>query len=89
MDKPRIAVDCMGGDYAPVVGMSEPPSNVLKKKSSSLYIAGLLLRENMADGLVSAGNTGAVLTVGKFLVGALEGIERPSICFGLNFRYVL
>jgi glycerol-3-phosphate acyltransferase PlsX len=126
MDKPRIAVDCMGGDYAPeeiikgcllahkeldlilylvghqeriknilgknydkdrlqivhaedVVGMSEPPSNVLKKKSSSLYIAGLLLRENMADGLVSAGNTGAVLTVGKFLVGALEGIERPAI----------
>lgn len=126
MDKPRIAVDCMGGDYAPeeivkgcllahkeldlilylvgdqeriknllgkdydkdklqiihaedVVGMSEPPSNVLKKKRSSLHIAGLLLRENLADGLVSAGNTGAVLTVGKFLVGALEGIERPAI----------
>ncbi|SNZ13127.1 phosphate acyltransferase PlsX [Hydrogenobacter hydrogenophilus] len=126
MDKPRIAVDCMGGDYAPeeivkgcllaskefdlilylvgqqerienilgknydkdrlqivhaedVVGMGEPPSNVLKKKKSSLYVAGLLLRENLADGLVSAGNTGAVLTVGKFLVGALEGIERPAI----------
>ncbi|MEZ0361047.1 MAG: phosphate acyltransferase PlsX [Hydrogenobacter sp.] len=128
MNTPKIAVDCMGGDYAPeeivkgcllahreldvilylvgdekriksvldkensydrkrlilinaedVVGMSEPPSNVLKKKRSSLYIAGILLRENEADGLVSAGNTGAVLTVGKFLVGALEHIERPAI----------
>jgi glycerol-3-phosphate acyltransferase PlsX len=124
----KIAVDCMGGDYAPEeivkgcilaykelglgtylvgdgkaiesilrkegvkeiealtivhaeekVDMHEPPSVVLKKKNSSLYVAGMLVREGEADGLVSAGNTGAVLTVGKFVVGTAEEVERPSI----------
>ncbi|MCS6957831.1 MAG: phosphate acyltransferase PlsX [Aquificaceae bacterium] len=122
----KIAVDCMGGDYAPeeivkgcilahkelelesilvgdeerirhilrqekyenklhivhagdVIQMHETPSNVLKKKNSSLYVAGKLVREGMADGLVSAGNTGAVLTVGKFIIGAIEDLERPAI----------
>jgi glycerol-3-phosphate acyltransferase PlsX len=124
----KIAVDCMGGDYAPEeivkgcilaykelglgtylvgdrkviesilrkegvkesealtivhaeerVDMHDPPSVVLKKKNSSLYVAGMLVREGEADGLVSAGNTGAVLTVGKFVVGTAEEVERPSI----------
>jgi glycerol-3-phosphate acyltransferase PlsX len=61
------------------VEMHEPPSVVLKKKNSSLYVAGMLVREGEADGLVSAGNTGAVLTVGKFVVGTAEEVERPSI----------
>lgn len=61
------------------VEMNEPPSNVLKKKNSSLYVAGMLVRSGEADGLVSAGNTGAVLAVGKFVVGAEEEVERPAI----------
>jgi len=61
------------------VEMHETPSNVLRKKNSSLYVAGMLVRKGQADGLVSAGNTGAVLAVGKFIVGAEEEVERPSI----------
>jgi glycerol-3-phosphate acyltransferase PlsX len=61
------------------VEMDEPPSNVLKKKESSLYIAAKLVREGKADALVSAGNTGAVLAVGKFVIGAIKELERPSI----------
>jgi glycerol-3-phosphate acyltransferase PlsX len=61
------------------VEMHEPPSVVLKKKNSSLYVAGMLVREGEADGLVSAGNTGAVLAVGKFVVGTEEEVERPTI----------
>ncbi len=61
------------------VEMNEPPSNVLRKKNSSLYVAGMLVRKGEADGLVSAGNTGAVLAVGKFIVGAEEEVERPAI----------
>lgn len=61
------------------VEMHDPPSVVLKKKNSSLYVAGMLVREGEADGLVSAGNTGAVLAVGKFVVGTAEEVERPSI----------
>jgi glycerol-3-phosphate acyltransferase PlsX len=58
---------------------TNPPSVVLKKKNSSLYVAGMLVREGEADGLVSAGNTGAVLAVGKFVVGTAEEVERPTI----------
>ncbi len=61
------------------VEMDEQPSSVLKKKNSSLYVGAKLVREGVGDGLVSAGNTGAVLTVGKFIIGTEEGIERPSI----------
>ena len=66
--------------HAPeVIQMNEPPSNVLKKKQSSLFVAGKLVRDGLADGLVSAGNTGAVLTVGKFVIGSIEDLERPAI----------
>ncbi len=66
-------------DAPDVIGMQEAPSKVLKKKGSSLYVAAKLVREGEADALVSAGNTGAVLTVGKFVIGAIEELERPSI----------
>jgi len=61
------------------IQMDDPPSLVLKKKNSSLYVAGMLVRNGQADGLVSAGNTGAVLTVGKFVVGTEPEVERPTI----------
>ncbi len=61
------------------VEMDDAPSNVLRKKNSSLYIAAKLVREEKADALVSAGNTGAVLAVGKFVIGAIKELERPSI----------
>ncbi len=132
MESTGIAVDCMGGDYAPeeivkgcilaaeefgfkvflvgeessirkiieknkvkrkdllkiipaeeTIAMDESPSIVLRKKNSSLYVAGKLVKEGTADGLVSAGNTGAVLAIGKLIVGATKGIDRPSIAVAL------
>ncbi len=65
------------------IGMHEPPSTVLKRKESSLYVAGKLVREGKAQGLISAGNTGAVLAVGKFIVGTEEEVERPAIAVAL------
>jgi Fatty acid/phospholipid biosynthesis enzyme len=65
------------------IEMNSSPSSVLKRKNSSLYIAGKLLKENQADALVSAGNTGAVLAIGKFVVGSSEFLERPAIAVAL------
>ncbi|RLJ69952.1 phosphate:acyl-[acyl carrier protein] acyltransferase [Hydrogenivirga caldilitoris] len=65
------------------VGFQESPSSVLKKKNSSLYVGAKLVREGKAQGLISAGNTGAVLAVGKFIVGAEEEVERPAIAVAL------
>ncbi|WP_081825258.1 phosphate acyltransferase PlsX [Persephonella sp. IF05-L8] len=63
-----------------VISMDEPPSvAVRKKRKSSMYIAGKLVREGKAQAFVSAGNTGAAMAISKFVVGAAEGIERPGI----------
>ncbi len=61
------------------IDMDEPPSSVIKRRHSSLYVGAKLVREGKAQGLISAGNTGAVLAVGKFIVGSEEEIERPAI----------
>ncbi len=62
------------------IEMDEAPSiAVRKKRKSSMYIAGKLVREGKAQAFVSAGNTGAAMAISKFVVGAAEGIERPGI----------
>ncbi len=127
----RIAIDAMGGDYAPesvvagvvdslsslngthelllvgdkpriedllskhgvaenerlviqhaseVVGMDESPSITLrKKKNSSIAVCASLAKAREVDGLLSAGNTGAVVAATKLRLRFLKGVERPAI----------
>ncbi|HEX9427081.1 MAG TPA: phosphate acyltransferase PlsX [Candidatus Polarisedimenticolia bacterium] len=64
-----------------VVGMDESPVTAFRrKKDSSIRVAALLVREGRAQGVVSAGNTGAVMTTVKMICGVLEGVERPALC---------
>jgi glycerol-3-phosphate acyltransferase PlsX len=64
-----------------VVGMDESPVTAFRrKKDSSIRIAATLVRDGRADGVVSAGNTGAVMTTVKMICGVLEGVERPALC---------
>ena len=64
-----------------VVGMGESPVTAFRrKKDSSIRVAATLLRDGRAQGLVSAGNTGAVMTTVKMICGVLEGVERPALC---------
>lgn len=50
-----------------------------RKRDSSMRVAARLVHEGAADGWVSAGNTGAVMTVAKITQGALESVERPAL----------
>lgn len=123
----KIAVDAMGGDFAPrnpvagavlaqreldtdvvlvgrrdsirqaldehpgapdleivhaedVVGMDESPATALRRKrDSSIHVAAGLLRDGEVQGLVSAGNTGAVMVTVKLLVGTINGVDRPAL----------
>ena len=124
----RIAVDAMGGDYAPgvvvegavqaakkggyeiilvgdearlkeemknyrssslplsihhcseVIGMDESPAIACRqKKDSSIVIATRLIKEGMADGMVSAGNSGAVMAAALMVLGRLPKVDRPAI----------
>lgn len=62
------------------IEMDELPSIAIRKKrKSSMYIAGKLVKEGKASAFVSAGNTGAAMAISKFIVGSAEGIERPGI----------
>jgi phosphate acyltransferase len=50
-----------------------------RKRDSSIRVASRLVREGKADGLISAGNTGAVMTSVKIVLGTLAGVDRPAL----------
>jgi glycerol-3-phosphate acyltransferase PlsX len=125
----RIAVDAMGGDFAPreivrgaityaashadevilvgdvprieaeiaefghghpasvsfvdapeVIEMGEHPAAALRaKRRSSIRVATDLVRDDLADALVSAGSTGATMAAAVFRLGRIEGIDRPAL----------
>src|SRR5258706_10019660 len=63
-----------------VITMDDHPAQAFRrKKDSSVHVATRLVREAKADGLVSAGNTGAVMTVARFLLGTLESVDRVAL----------
>lgn len=63
-----------------VVTMEDKPSEILRrKKDSSIHVACRLVKEGKADGVVSAGNSGATLACGMFVLGRIEGVERPAL----------
>ena len=63
-----------------VVAMDDPPAQALRgKRDSSMRVAANLVREQVADACVSAGNTGALMAISRFVLKMLPGIERPAI----------
>jgi len=63
-----------------VITMNDSPSQAFrKKKDSSAHVATKLVRGGLADGLISAGNTGAVMAVARFGLGTLSSVDRPAL----------
>lgn len=121
----KIAVDAMGGDYAPLeivkgveqardkfkdlefilygvqekindilnnseritvihtdvmIEMGEEPVRAIRrKKDASMVLAATAVKNGQADAFFSAGNTGAILAAGIFIIGRIKGIERPGL----------
>lgn len=121
----RIAIDAMGGDYAPKVVVEgameaikdneklsitlvgneveiakyltnkeritivhtdevitaddDPIRSVRQKRDASLVLAAKEVKEKRADACISAGNTGALVVAGLFIVGRIKGIDRPAL----------
>jgi glycerol-3-phosphate acyltransferase PlsX len=62
------------------VEMHESPATSLRKKpDSSIAVAVRLHKEGKVDGIVSAGNTGAVMASALLLLRTIEGVQRPAI----------
>src|SRR5262252_10415978 len=63
-----------------VVTMEESASTaVRRKKDSSIRVCETLMRDGKVSGVVSAGNTGAVMATAKFVVGTLPVVDRPAL----------
>ncbi|RAP31510.1 phosphate acyltransferase PlsX [Candidatus Marinamargulisbacteria bacterium SCGC AG-343-D04] len=63
-----------------VIEMTDSPAKAFRsKKKSSIHIGLEFVKSGQADAFVSAGNTGAVLTATTFILGRIEGIERPAL----------
>ena len=63
-----------------VVEMNDAPAVALRsKRNSSMRLAINLVKEERADVCVSAGNTGALMAIARFVLKTLDGIDRPAI----------
>ena len=62
------------------VEMDDLPSYALRnKKDSSMRVAINLVKDGTADACVSAGNTGALMATGRFVLKMISGVDRPAI----------
>jgi phosphate acyltransferase len=62
------------------ITMEESAAKAVRgKRDSSIRVACRLMRDGHADGLVSAGNTGAVMATAKLVLGMLPGVDRPAL----------
>ncbi|MDR3177628.1 MAG: phosphate acyltransferase PlsX [Campylobacteraceae bacterium] len=62
-----------------VFDMHESATDVLKRKNSTIYKAVDLVREGSADAVVSAGHSGATMSLATLRIGRIKGVARPAI----------
>src|ERR1043165_2463927 len=78
-----------------VVAMDEPPAQAMRyKKDSSMRVAVNLVKAGEAHACVSAGNTGALMAISRFVLKTIAGVDRPAIATVLpnmkrGYTYVL
>lgn len=93
-DKPRFGDRLRYRAATEVVGMNDPIAVALRiKKNSSMRVAVDLVKSGEAQAAVSAGNTGALMAISRFVLKTLPGIDRPAIASILptmrGYTYVL
>jgi glycerol-3-phosphate acyltransferase PlsX len=67
-------------DAPEVVTMDDPATAAVRgKRNSSIRVAANCVRDGRAQGLVSAGHTGAAMVSAKMVVGTIEGVDRPAL----------
>lgn len=75
-DKSRIEVV----HSTEVITYNESPTMAIRRKKDSSMVVGLkMIKDGYGDAFISAGSTGAVLAGGLFIIGRIEGIDRPGL----------
>jgi glycerol-3-phosphate acyltransferase PlsX len=76
VDRARLHIE----PASEVIGMAERPSQALRgKPDSSMRVALEMVRDGRAHACVSAGNTGALMALSRFVLKTLPGIDRPAM----------
>lgn len=76
VDRARLQVE----HASEVIGMDERPSQALRgKPDASMRVALELVRSGRAKACVSAGNTGALMALSRYVLKTLPGIDRPAM----------
>lgn len=89
-DETRLRQELSGHDSAglqveivhasEVITMAESAGKALRnKRDSSIHVCARLVRDGEAQGMISAGNTGAVMATSKAVMGVLPGVYRPAL----------
>ena len=77
LDNPRISLR----NATEIVAMDDPVEVALRrKKDSSMRVAIELVKEGRAKACVSAGNTGALMAISRYVLKTMADVDRPAIC---------
>jgi phosphate acyltransferase len=66
-------------DTNDVISMHDSATDALKRKESTIYKAVELVKEGLADAVVSAGHSGASMSLATLRIGRIKGVTRPAI----------
>lgn len=76
----KKGVECTLVPASEVAEMDEKPSDILRrKKDASIQVACRLVRDGQAHAIISAGHSGATVACGMFILGRINGVERPAL----------
>ena len=78
LSKPTLPIEIIPATE--VITMEDHPAQAFRrKKDSSVHVGARLVKDGDADAFVSAGNTGAVMTTAKFIMGTLPSVDRVAL----------
>ncbi len=64
----------------------DKPSQVIRNKNTSMYMAIDAVRKGNAQAVISAGNTGALMAISKMILKTMQKIHRPAICTNIPHK---
>lgn len=71
-----------------VIGMGDEPAEAARKKRESSMVKAIRLhKDGLADGVVSAGNSGAMMAASLIVLGRIKGVLRPAIAITFPTKY--
>lgn len=83
---PKLQNCCTVIHTTEFVHNEDKPSQVIRNKNTSMYMAIDAVRQGNASAVVSAGNTGALMAISKMILKTIHRIHRPAICTNIPHR---